>query len=417
MFAAVTAGCTSGGGDGDDNGGGNSRADMGVNNKTDYAVTGGVQDVGMTYARVRGYLNLELSTSVVWDLHYYGFLGVNYGLSETMLDQAADEVSILDNRTIDITIKDLKPNTKYYYRFRYYIEGEGSMGEQIGTFTTNEASFNGLMTVDNPENVTFKGATISGSVNTSSLNDNETFWKGLAYSVNSSDLSGDLASKLKGANYVPGPDALIPIGYVNTTYSGHYVNGNLHFQISSSDLTAEVEMERGSTIYYCPVIIIGDKSFVGDMMQVTARDLVQTSGFVDLGLSCLWSVANVGATSPWEMGKYYESNTYYKPMTTQYDSEARLPTQDEVEELNRCSFESMNNGVLITGPNGNQIFLMCSDPDVARLYDNYKFYTSSYQSTNYSSRRVYFQYSSYDGAFITYTNSLDFGYVRPVKDK
>ena len=119
---------------------------------------------------------------------------------------------------------------------------------------------------------------------------------------------------------------------------------------------------------------------------------------VDLGLSVKWASCNVGAESPEEYGDYFawgettpkssytESNsvTYglsiselesrgiigadgnltsaYDAATANWGEDWRMPTLDEMEELiNGCEWEwtSVNgvNGRLVTGPNGNSIFL------------------------------------------------------------
>ena len=124
---------------------------------------------------------------------------------------------------------------------------------------------------------------------------------------------------------------------------------------------------------------------------------------VDLGLSVKWACCNVGASVPEGYGGYYawgetEEKSNYTEETyqyardldgdgnywddednwinigsnisgTQYDAAHvkwggswRMPTRDEIKELvNKCSWKwtSLNgvNGQLVTGPNGNSIFL------------------------------------------------------------
>lgn len=125
---------------------------------------------------------------------------------------------------------------------------------------------------------------------------------------------------------------------------------------------------------------------------------------VDLGLSVKWATCNVGANSPEEYGDYfawgetspkeeYTEATYkyckaiedawgevtyeYEDLGdisgTQYDAASvnwggswRMPTISEMQELlNDCTWEkSMLNdvkGYLVTGPNGNSIFLPAAD--------------------------------------------------------
>ena len=122
---------------------------------------------------------------------------------------------------------------------------------------------------------------------------------------------------------------------------------------------------------------------------------------VDLGLSVKWATCNVGATSPEDYGGYYawgeteekRGSTWdnYKYWTdsdgdgylnydeythigdnisgTQYDVAHvkwgggwRMPTLDEIQELvSSCTWEwgayKGVNGIYVTGPNGNSIFL------------------------------------------------------------
>ncbi len=112
--------------------------------------------------------------------------------------------------------------------------------------------------------------------------------------------------------------------------------------------------------------------------------------YVDLGLpsGLKWATCNVGANKPEEYGDYFawgeietkdkytqeNSLTYDKPMKNisgnpEYDvarvnwgSSWRIPTKEELEELvDYCIWKRMCikgvSGVLVTGPNGNSVFL------------------------------------------------------------
>ncbi len=133
-------------------------------------------------------------------------------------------------------------------------------------------------------------------------------------------------------------------------------------------------------------------------------DIIQNSGnitgfiarheYIDLGLSVRWATCNVGATTPSAGGVFcHWGETYedieYEPFEThhaytlgikmgeisgliKYDIAAaewgnpwRMPRRDEVEELiNNCTFEKVSQGetegYIVTGPNGNTIFLPLS---------------------------------------------------------
>lgn len=106
--------------------------------------------------------------------------------------------------------------------------------------------------------------------------------------------------------------------------------------------------------------------------------------WVDLGLSVKWATHNIGASSISDYGEYfawgevssktsYKSSNYTFPHKNEisgskfdaarvlWGNHWRMPTEKEVEELKRCKHEwtSINgiNGCLITGKNGNTIFL------------------------------------------------------------
>ena len=116
---------------------------------------------------------------------------------------------------------------------------------------------------------------------------------------------------------------------------------------------------------------------------------------VDLGLSVKWAMCNIGASKnyPTNYGDYFAwGETYngsnftafggvtygvedmedfsgdatYDAATVNWGSTWRMPTQDECQELidnctwKWCEYEyvnSISNGYIVTGPNGNSIFL------------------------------------------------------------
>lgn len=113
----------------------------------------------------------------------------------------------------------------------------------------------------------------------------------------------------------------------------------------------------------------------------------QSPEAIDLGLSVKWSSLNIGASSPTEYGGLYgwgditginhsENNdeypsanppssicgTEYDIATKEWGNNWRMPSQAEMEELaEKCTWvwTTVNgvNGMTVTGPNGNSIFL------------------------------------------------------------
>ena len=180
---------------------------------------------------------------------------------------------------------------------------------------------------------------------------------------------------------------------------------------------------------------------------------------VDLGLpsGLKWATCNVGASSPEEYGDYfawgdmekksdydYDTYIYHNYITdeytnlgsnissTQYDvahvkwgSNWRMPTYDEIKELiKNCTWQwTTHNGVngqLVTGPNGNSIFL----PATGWYYGTNLndrgttgCYWSATQLEGYSGRGGAYQLYIYDGYRSMHAKFRYYGLsVRPVTD-
>ncbi len=181
---------------------------------------------------------------------------------------------------------------------------------------------------------------------------------------------------------------------------------------------------------------------------------------IDLGLSVQWATCNMGASLPEEYGDYFawgetvskssydsdNSVTYglstseldscaiigsdgnltaaYDAATVNWGSAWRMPTLDEIKELiDKCTWEWITyknvRGCLVTGPNGNSIFL----PAAGRCFGTNLFDVDSYG--HYWSATPYG--SSY-GAYSLYFDSGDYNWngnywrtnghaVRPVSDE
>ncbi len=186
---------------------------------------------------------------------------------------------------------------------------------------------------------------------------------------------------------------------------------------SGRELTLTLTSSAGTTCSYSiePFTIVKAKKYeltgapiesnVEGTIDGWVEDDAPTYQAVDLGLSVKWATCNVGASSPEEYGGYYawgeteEKSDYswgdtYKwcngsmNSMTKYCTNSnygtvdnktvldleddvahvkwggswRMPTLDEIQELvNKCTWKwtSLNgvNGQLVTGPNGNSIFL------------------------------------------------------------
>ncbi|WP_234367869.1 serine/threonine protein kinase [Parabacteroides pacaensis] len=155
---------------------------------------------------------------------------------------------------------------------------------------------------------------------------------------------------------------------------------------------------------------------------------------VDLGLSVKWAAYNVGASSPEEYGGYYGwadptgkksstndndypsanppsniSGTQYDIAHTLWKGKWRLPTQKEFHELSKkCTWKWIRYkgivGYMVTGPNGNRIFLPASgyhNGDIKWTTDNRGRYWSGTLDSNHPfayTRFLHFDSDSWEPA-------------------
>ncbi len=112
--------------------------------------------------------------------------------------------------------------------------------------------------------------------------------------------------------------------------------------------------------------------------------------YIDLGLSVKWATCNLDATSPEETGHRYTFDEKSEVV------DVKIPTREQWKELmENCTWEWKNKGVVITGKNGNSIFL----PAVGELNTDGLFEVgnagSYWTSTTMSSNNKYSCYMSF----------------------
>lgn len=164
--------------------------------------------------------------------------------------------------------------------------------------------------------------------------------------------------------------------------------------LSKTETGVVVEVLANTSDYRTANVTISSEKYniSGKVIQITQQELELEQDFefgaVDLGLSVKWANCNIGASRPEEYGDYFawgeintkdnysdtSSLTWGKPMediegNPLYDAATatlgdgwRMPTQDEMKDLiTSCTWEwtTLNdvNGYIVTGPNGNSIFL------------------------------------------------------------
>lgn len=169
--------------------------------------------------------------------------------------------------------------------------------------------------------------------------------------------------------------------------------------------------------------------------------------YVDLGLSVKWATCNVGASSPEEYGNSYawgettpkssytkdnsktngvhigdiSGNADYDAATANWGAPWRMPTLTEINELRQsCTWEWTTykgvEGMKVTGPNGNCIFLPPSGwrNGTDRITgDGYYWSSTPYESNDSIAYSLFFHSLDY-GWIYDYRSS---GYsVRPVSE-
>ena len=335
-------------------------------------------------------------------------VGIAYANSETALHP--DSVFLVEEFSKEdvaagacsVTLKDLSPSTTYYYASFVEFNGKYSF-EEIKSFTTK--GFSNLITTGDVSDISISTATVISNVVTDAID--ESLNVGIAYSTSEAALR---------------PDGVFHVE-----------------EFSKEDVAAGVcsvtlkDLSPSTTYYYASFVEFNGKYSFEEIKSFTTKEYIPES--VDLGLSVKWATCNVGASSPEGYGGYYawgeteEKSDYtyetYKYWSdrdgdgyndeneyqnigsnisgTQYDvahvkwgGNWRMPTKEEIIELgNKCSWKwtSLNgvNGQLVTGPNGNSIFL----PAAGYCLGTYLHYSGSYGHYWSATSYEYFSYRAY----------------------
>ena len=332
----------------------------------------------------------------------------------TINDNKTTNGSGIGNFTSNIA--GLAENTTYYVR-AYATNSKGTAYGVEKSFTTIEASLPQITTA-NVTSITTKTAVCGGKVTS----------------------EGNLDVTARGVCWSTSPNPTIED---NKTTDG---TGTGSFISIIIGLTA-------NTTYYVRAYATNSKGTAygeeKSFMTLAGTGSINGYDWVDLGLpsGLKWATCNVGASKPEDYGNYYawgetttktsydQSNsvTYGRPISgfsgnATYDaaranwgSPWRMPTKAEIEELNNnCTWtwttQNGVNGMRVTGPNGNSIFLPAAgycDGSSRNDVGKYGYYWSSatYESSIGSAYRLGFNSS---GHYVNW-NYRSYGQtIRPV---
>ena len=219
-------------------------------------------------------------------------------------------------------------------------------------------------------------------------------------------------------------------------------------QIAAIAQTVNVHFKNGQVIEYpSENVDYVDFSVASTPSTITAGEAV------DLGLSVLWASCNLGASKPEEAGgyfswgetktkDYYDENSYsYFDKTsqsyinigsnisnTEYDAAKvllgngwRMPTDSEIKELiDNCKWEWKDAGYVVTGKNGNAIFIPAAgykllNAIVGNAKDLYYWGSTLYGYSDFNAFCL-FKISGVDIMIYDYNRNRGLP-IRPVKNK
>lgn len=149
--------------------------DDGSKNTTDVAVTGNVAKVGISYAQLEGYVNLNLVT-VTYSKQE---LGIELSMSEDFEDLDNIKTNELTGNKISVKVDKLDADTKYYYRTYVKLNDIIFYGK-TRSFSTKD--FKNITSTGEATDITYSSALISCTVDMKSIDSEENYSIGVAYS-------------------------------------------------------------------------------------------------------------------------------------------------------------------------------------------------------------------------------------------
>ncbi len=379
----------------------------------DFLKTDDASDITLSSATLTGTTTLASLYPNSASIQY----SIRYATSSSNLSSSYNSSSInvtVNGNTISGTVSNLKSGTTYYYCVTANVGGTYIYGETKNFTTKSGADY---LKASDASAITMTSATIKGTTTLASVYpNNSTIQYRIIYSTSSSSLTSSSNSSV-----------VTP-------------------ELSGTTLTAELtNLIMATTYYYCVRAYVGGAYYYSDVKSFATNDMPQ-SGYVDLGVSCNWATCNLGAKSPEDFGDYYawgetetrtffySSNYYYTSTSirlenisgTEYDTASnilgipwRMPTSYEYQELlDKCFWKEISykntTGYLVTGKNGNAIFL----PKSGYKKDNNQVSGYAYWSGSQYAIVNYWDYAkTWAGTTLSSSHKYYGLTIRPVKNK
>ena len=256
------------------------KQNSGSSNTTDVSVTSNVSKLGITYAHIDGYVNLNMITSSYTNQQ----IGVELSMNEEFDNPKRAITKELEGNKITVVIDTLSAKTKYYYRTFVRINDLNYYGEKR-SFTTKD--FSNITSTGDASDITFMSAKIKCSGDASSIDKDEKIRIGIVYSTTKTKLH---------------PDSANIIGFNVVECSLDSLRKNKSFEKVISQLMA------GTTYYYCSYTRAGVKYKLGEIKSFTTEhissDLLCTGDATDISSNSA-IIINNGTT----IASLYPKNT------------------------------------------------------------------------------------------------------------
>ena len=219
--------------------------DDGSGNTTDVAVTGTVEKVGMSYAVVNGYVNLNHITTD--NKTEVGIEYANYSYRDG--EGYRQKTKSLTGNKISIKLSDaIWPDETFYYR-TYVKTGTFTHYGQMRQFTTQKGS--GVATTGAASNITESTAVLSGTAKLDDIPQDENVSVGIAYSIKKED-------------FVDTPSLL--------DYSFDAIDFGFAFAGYKSSFSLDIKDLRPLTHYYYSAFTrIGVKFYFAEIKEFTTK--------------------------------------------------------------------------------------------------------------------------------------------------
>ena len=306
--------------------------------------------------------DVYLTDSVAYVYAYYPYTYSSNAASGTCIDVSSGDIDVLAAESPATASRDNPQVTLTFCHSLARVTLSVKVSEEIGEASLTSAAI---------------------SSDSQDLSNEVTFFTGLSESVTTQNITLDCSATLSSTESTDIDILLYPTSLEDITASLVIDDCTYEFEFP----TTLTESWTTGCQYTYKVTITKDIAAEED----TSDESEDLNGYeaVDLGLSVKWATCNIGADSPEDYGNYYawgeietkdrytEDNSVfygvsgmsdisgdadYDAATANWGGSWRMPTYDEMEELvDDCTWEwtTLNevNGYLVTGDNGNSIFL------------------------------------------------------------